>query len=129
VSLRPEIHGLPEEQPSRQKLLPSLFGTLPGAIAGNGRTTAAGFDPYGRQLLVHGLGERRAASVGIMGKRIPQKTKTMKKLKNLMQDFTSLAIPDVCQAYGVGLNKQKQVLCTDSRFQLPYTYFRFEKDV
>lgn len=52
----------------------------------------------------------------------------MKKLKTLLQDFISLAFPDVCQACGVGLNKQEQVLCTYCLFQLPYTHFHLQKD-
>ena len=45
-----------------------------------------------------------------------------------LADFVSLLFPELCQACSAGLVTGEELLCTDCRFNLPYTNFHLKPD-
>lgn len=52
----------------------------------------------------------------------------MKLLRSYLADFTSLLFPQLCPACGEGLVGAEDVICTDCRYNLPFTNFHLQPD-
>jgi len=52
----------------------------------------------------------------------------MKLRESHLADFVSLLFPDLCVACGESLMVNEHLLCTDCRFNLPYTNFHLQPD-
>ena len=52
----------------------------------------------------------------------------MKLQEGYLADFISLFFPELCQACGESLITGEELICTDSRFNLPYTDFHLKPD-
>ncbi|RVU01891.1 ComF family protein [Mucilaginibacter limnophilus] len=52
----------------------------------------------------------------------------MKLLKTYLSDFFALIFPEVCAACDGTLLSGEQILCTDCRYNLPYTNFHLQPD-
>ena len=52
----------------------------------------------------------------------------MKLLRSYLADFTSLLFPQLCAACGESLVAAEDVICTDCRYNLPFTNFHLQPD-
>jgi len=52
----------------------------------------------------------------------------MKLLRSYLADFTSLLFPQLCPACGESLVAAEDVICTDCRYNLPFTNFHLQPD-
>lgn len=52
----------------------------------------------------------------------------MKLLRSYLADFTSLLFPQLCPACGESLVAAEDVICTDCRYNLPFTNFHLQQD-
>ncbi|MBS1532953.1 MAG: ComF family protein [Bacteroidetes bacterium] len=52
----------------------------------------------------------------------------MKLRSAYLADFVALLFPEVCEACGITLVAGEQLICTDCRYNLPFTNFHFKPD-
>ncbi|HWD90587.1 MAG TPA: phosphoribosyltransferase family protein [Mucilaginibacter sp.] len=52
----------------------------------------------------------------------------MKLRSAYLADFVALLFPEVCEACGITLVQGEQLICTDCRYNLPFTNFHFKPD-
>lgn len=52
----------------------------------------------------------------------------MKTLRSYLADFVSLLFPDLCRACGTSLVTGEHLICTDCKYNLPYTHFHLLPD-
>ncbi|MGF7041505.1 ComF family protein [Mucilaginibacter lappiensis] len=52
----------------------------------------------------------------------------MKMLRGYLADFVSLLFPELCPACGASLVANEHIICSDCRYNLPYTNFHLQAD-
>jgi ComF family protein len=52
----------------------------------------------------------------------------MKLLRGYLADFVSLLFPELCPACGASLVANEHIICSDCRYNLPYTNFHLQAD-
>jgi len=52
----------------------------------------------------------------------------MKLLRGYLADFVSLLFPKLCPACQVSLVANEYIICSDCRYNLPYTNFHLQAD-